>query len=168
MFKKIISLSILFISIYLLINTSIKKATSWITYKDEKQSFSDSKRTLELEFPNLEIKRFIKLGGEDYIDDNFATLLPENTNNIVIAGHNRNHIFHFLHNVKIGDEVIYHKNKTEFYYQVTEILTVKPEEIQYLEETETNQLTLLTCTKNNKMRLVIICRQNIEKNTSIS
>ena len=168
MFKKIISLSILLFSIYFILDTFIQKTISWKFYQNDIKEFYDSKRVIELEFPKFQIKRFIKIGTIEEIDDNFPTLLVGNKNNIIIAGHDRSHIFHFLHNLKIGNEVIYKNNDEEYFYQITNILVVKPEEIQYLEETTNKQLTLITCTEHNQKRLIIICQINGEKNKMIS
>ena len=70
MFKKIISLSILLFSIYLILDTFIQKTISWKFYQNDIKEFYDSKRVIELEFPEFQIKRFIKIGTIEEIYKN--------------------------------------------------------------------------------------------------
>ncbi|SEF48457.1 sortase A [Butyrivibrio sp. Su6] len=77
------------------------------------------------------------------------TVLPGELGNCVIAGH-RNYtfgkFFNRLEEVEIGD-MIYIDTPTDTYsYRVYEIKTVKPEDVEILENTDKEILTLYTCT----------------------
>ncbi|MBP3819268.1 MAG: class D sortase [Butyrivibrio sp.] len=77
------------------------------------------------------------------------TVLPGEVGNCVIAGH-RNYtfgkFFNRLGEVEIGD-MIYIDTPTDTYsYRVSEIKTVKPEDVEILENTDKEILTLYTCT----------------------
>lgn len=77
------------------------------------------------------------------------TVLPGEVGNCVIAGH-RNYtfgkFFNRLEEVEIGD-MIYIDTPTDTYsYRVYEIKTVKPEDVEILENTDKEILTLYTCT----------------------
>ena len=77
------------------------------------------------------------------------TALPGECGNCVIAGH-RNYTFgkyfNRLGEVEVGD-MIYIDTPVETYsYQVSEIKIVKPEDIEILENTDKEILTLYTCT----------------------
>lgn len=77
------------------------------------------------------------------------TVLPGEVGNCVIAGH-RNYtfgkFFNRLEEVEIGD-MIYIDTPTDTYsYRVYEIKTVKPEDVEILENTDQEILTLYTCT----------------------
>ncbi len=78
-----------------------------------------------------------------------ATVLPGEVGNCVIAGH-RNYTFgkyfNRLNEVEIGDMIYIHTPTEKYSYKVSEIKTVKPEEVEILENTENEILTLYTCT----------------------
>jgi sortase A len=78
-----------------------------------------------------------------------GTALPGEAGNCVIAGH-RNYtfgkFFNRLNEVEVGD-MIYIESPTETYsYRVSEIKVVEPTQVEILENTEKEQLTLYTCT----------------------
>ena len=69
--------------------------------------------------------------------------------NCVIAGH-RNYTFgtyfNRLNEVQVGD-MIYFDTRTETYaYQVSEIQVVEPDDLEILDDRDSEQLTLYTCT----------------------
>ncbi|SFP90326.1 sortase A [Butyrivibrio proteoclasticus] len=78
-----------------------------------------------------------------------STVLPGEVGNCVIAGH-RNYTFgkyfNRLNEVEIGDMIYIHTPTDEYSYQVSEIKTVRPEDVDILENTENEILTLYTCT----------------------
>ncbi|MBQ7431466.1 MAG: class D sortase [Butyrivibrio sp.] len=78
-----------------------------------------------------------------------STVLPGQTGNCVIAGH-RNYTFgkyfNRLNEVEIGDMIYIHTPTEKYSYKVSEIKTVKPEDVEILENTDKEILTLYTCT----------------------
>ncbi|OGV97218.1 hypothetical protein A2W24_04300 [Microgenomates group bacterium RBG_16_45_19] len=57
-----------------------------------------------------------------------------------------NTAFYRLPKLKMGDEIDINYQGQTYAYQVREIKTVKPWEVKYLTESQTNQLILQTCT----------------------
>lgn len=77
------------------------------------------------------------------------TAYPGEMGNCVIAGH-RNYTFgtyfNRLNEVQVGD-MIYFDTRTETYaYQVSEIQVVEPDDLEILDDRDSEQLTLYTCT----------------------
>ncbi len=157
--KKVGLLIIMSVCIYISVNDIKEETISFMDYQKEKIGIQKREDKLELEIPDLNFTRLIKEGTVDNIDDSFAILLRETEKNKVIAGHNIDTIFHELHNVKIGMKIIFNNHGDELKYQVEQILIVHPYEAHYLEETEEEQLTLITCTEHDQKRLVILCKR---------
>lgn len=71
--------------------------------------------------------------------------------NIGLAGHNRGYKINYFQNLKLlekGDEIVYTYNNYTNTYEVTKIKIIKDTEWEYLENTEENMLTLITCVEN--------------------
>ena len=87
--------------------------------------------------------------------------------NIGLAAHNRGYDVNYFQNLKLlreGDEIKYKYNQYENTYEVTKNIIIKDTDWQYLENTEENTLTLITCVENepNYRR----CVQAVEKEES--
>ena len=84
--------------------------------------------------------------------------------NIGLAGHNRgykNNYFEYLNKLKIGDEIKYKYNEFEGIYYVEKIETIKSTNWSYLDKSQNNRITLITCIENKPdLRL---CVQAIQK-----
>ena len=68
--------------------------------------------------------------------------------NIGLAGHNlgyKNNYFKNLNKIKKGDEILYKYKEFENVYVVNIIKTIKNTNWSYLESTEDNRITLITC-----------------------
>lgn len=66
--------------------------------------------------------------------------------NIVIYGHNKWAVLGKIKNIKAGDVItLVGQNALVYQYQVFETLTVTPEEIEHVLPTDTEQLTIYTC-----------------------
>jgi len=71
--------------------------------------------------------------------------------NIGLAAHNRGYEVNYFENlksVKIGDEIIYQYNDFKMIYEIDTIEIIKDTDWSYLEETEENKITLITCVEN--------------------
>lgn len=72
---------------------------------------------------------------------------PGEGGNIVIYGHNRNNVFGAIRWLNLGDKIeLTDKQGQVHEYKISETVTVKPEEIKYVGPTNTEMLTLYTCT----------------------
>jgi len=71
--------------------------------------------------------------------------------NIGLAAHNRGYEVNYFKDLKLlkeGDEIKYIYNGFEKIYEVDKCRIIKDTEWEYLEETEENMLTLITCVEN--------------------
>ncbi|HEX7018296.1 MAG TPA: sortase [Patescibacteria group bacterium] len=92
------------------------------------------------------------VGGVWETSDTTATHLvtsarPGEKSNIVIYGHNRDHLFKALHDVQAGETVtLVTEDGNEYHYQVSSKTVVTPDQIEVVLPTEKEELTLYTCT----------------------
>ena len=71
--------------------------------------------------------------------------------NVALAGHNRGYNCNFFQNLKkleIGDKIIYHTEKGEREYKVIVNKIIKQTDWRYIQDTEDNRITLITCVEN--------------------
>ncbi len=71
--------------------------------------------------------------------------------NIGLAAHNRGYKVNYFQNIKQlqkGDEIRYVHDKFEKIYEVEKCRIIKDTDWKYLEDTEDNRLTLITCVEN--------------------
>lgn len=71
--------------------------------------------------------------------------------NVCLAGHNRGYLCNFfqkIKNLKIGDEIIYYTEKGKRVYKVQTNKVILETDWSYIEETEDNRITLITCEEN--------------------
>lgn len=116
-----------------------------------------------LEIPKFNIKRLIKKGEtEDILSKNYVLYynsfvsLDKNNFNIILLGHNIESVFRFLHYLDIDDEIILVTHKNCYQFEVYDINIIPETETSVLNETHDNKtLTLITCMKNNKNRLLL-------------
>ncbi len=77
----------------------------------------------------------------------FSSARPTQGDNIVIYAHNKKNLFANLRQVKVGEVVkLTTQSGREYLYEVKETKVVKPSEIAEVLPTETEVLTLYTCT----------------------
>lgn len=80
----------------------------------------------------------------------FESTQKEN-GNIGLAGHNRGYNVNYFQDLKLlkeGDEIKYRHNRFEKIYEVEKNRIIKDIDWEYLENTEENTLTLITCVEN--------------------
>lgn len=107
-----------------------------------------------IEIPIINLKANIKEGTEkETLDDyvgHFEETQKEN-GNIGLAAHNRGYKYNYfekLKKLKINDEIIYKYENFEKKYLITKIEIIKNTDWSYLEKTEKNKITLITCVEN--------------------
>lgn len=112
-----------------------------------------------LAIPKINLKReiFALDSKENNVNHNLMlheeSIMPDNLNsNVIILGHSGwgiNAYFQNLYRLNIGDEVILYYNKQKFTYEITEIETQTKTGKLYLKVPNAENITLITCTKNN-------------------
>jgi sortase A len=75
------------------------------------------------------------------------TPLPGRDGNSAIAGHRTmyGHVFHDLHELEAGDEIVTYTSETRATYRILEIVVVDPSEVDVVAPTDEPRLTLTTC-----------------------
>ena len=107
-----------------------------------------------LEIPIINLKAPIEEGTTKEVMDIAIGHFEEtqkNTGNIGLAAHNRGYeknYFEKLKQLKEGDEIYYYYQENKRKYVVTNTGIIKDTDWSYLEETEENKITLITCVEN--------------------
>lgn len=108
----------------------------------------------EIEIPKISLKATIAEGTtketlNQYVGHFEQTQKEEG--NIGLAAHNRGYEVNYFQNLKLlqkGDEIKYIHNQFEKIYEVEKCRIIKDTEWEYLEDTEDNRLTLITCVEH--------------------
>ena len=120
-----------------------------------------------LEIPSINLKADIKEGTTKEILEDFIGHFEEtkkDIGNVGLAAHNRgykNNYFENLKKLKEGDLIYYQFEENKREYIVTKHTIIKDTDWSYLEDTEENTLTLITCVENEpEYRRCIQATQN--------
>jgi len=101
-----------------------------------------------------------------------TTVMPGTVGNCVIAGH-RNYsfgrYFNRLNELEKGDDIYIDTRETTYHYVVTEVKTVRPDQVEILESDDIEKVTLYTCTPiyTATHRLVVVAERVADSNTKI-
>lgn len=98
-----------------------------------------------------------------------GTAMPGEHGNIALTGHSSyfpwdsgrfKDVFALLHEVQMGDKILLYHKQTKYIYEVSDIKIVKPDDINVLDPTEDDRLTLITCTPigTDLRRLVVTAK----------
>ena len=136
---------------------------------DNKKNYKYEKQEINwyIEIPSIYLKAPIKESTNMEVLNEFIGHFESTSKtigNIGLASHNRgykNNYFENLNKVKKGDEIEYCYNDFKKIYLVKNIETIKSTNWNYLENSEKNMITLITCIENAPdYRL---CVQAVEK-----
>ena len=107
-----------------------------------------------LEIPIISLKANIEEGTTKEVMDNYIGHFEEtskNYGNVGLAAHNRgykNNYFSRLKELKEGDEIIYKEEIFYKKYKIIKKIIIKDTNWDYLQPTEENYITLITCVEN--------------------
>lgn len=107
--------------------------------------------------PAIALEAEISEGTSKEIMDKYVGHFEETSKsvgNVGLAAHNRGYNVNYFANLKKlkeGDKIIYKCYGFERTYVVTKNLIITDEDWSYLEETEKNTITLITCVENEPM-----------------
>jgi sortase A len=143
-------------------NYDYTKASNWFVGGAKKEEFESQNITFyTISIPTLGIENAkVTIGGEDLKDSLIqypGTQVPGKIGNSVIFGHSilpyffnpKNYlsIFSTLPKLESGDEIFVSFDGISYKYEVESMFEVKPEDIQILDQDNSNSfLTLVTCT----------------------
>lgn len=122
----------------------------------------------QIEIPKIELIAPIQDGTDVNTLNSYVGHFEETQNidgNIGLAGHNRGYpvnYFQRLKELEIGDTIIYKYYGNKKTYIVDVITVIQDTDWSYLENTEDNRITLITCVENTPN--VRRCIQGIESN----
>lgn len=117
-----------------------------------------------LEIPSINLKLSIADGIENDVIAKYVGHFPSTAlinGNVGLAGHNTQEFFANLKKLKEGDEIVYNFLLGSKTYVVNTIVEIQEDDWSYLEDTEDNRITLITCIKNQPTKR--LCIQAIEK-----
>lgn len=144
-----------------------KKQVSENTIKVAKEENKVSTVQWSIEIPKISLKAEIAEGTSKEVLDKYVGHFEETSKekgNIGLAAHNRGYKVNYFQNLKKlkeGDEIIYKYKNTKKTYIVKTLKIIKDTDWSYLEETEENTITLITCVENEPEYRR--CVQGIEK-----
>ena len=107
--------------------------------------------------PTIALEAEISEGTSKEVMDKYVGHFEETSKsigNVGLAAHNRGYNVNYFANLKKlkeGDEIIYKCYGFERTYVVTKNLIITDEDWSYLEKTEKNTITLITCVENEPM-----------------
>ena len=183
-FKRLILFSVIFLSIlismYLYSRTNFNEKNENIMQINKNiiseesilsnQNSQEENKIWQIEIEKISLNAEIAEGTSKEILNKYIGHFEETQKekgNIGLAAHNRGYDVNYFQNLRLlkeGDEIKYKYNQYENTYEVTKNIIIKDTDWQYLENTEENTLTLITCVENepNYRR----CVQAVEKEES--
>ena len=105
----------------------------------------------QIEIPEITLKEEITQGTtKEILIKNIGHFIntSKQEGNICLAVHNQMEYFKKIRLLKKGDEIKYKYNQFEKVYEVDKCRIIKRDELEYLEQTEDNMLTLITYVEN--------------------
>lgn len=121
---------------------------------DSGKESSNKENIWQIEIPIIGLIAPIREGTTKEIMDEFVGHFEHTAveqGNIGLIAHNRGYPKNYFQNIKelnVGDKIYYtYQDKTRVYY-VENIIVIKETDWSYLENTEDNRITLITCVEN--------------------
>lgn len=165
MLKKIVSLILITISSFFIINNfkEIKDYDDNVDLLIEKNNIN-RKYDGYISFKNK--KWLIKYGDYNEILNQNLVLMISNKEtleseygNIILAGHNNKYVFSNLYKLNKDDEIIVSDFNYEYLFKVYDISKVNIKNKSILDNVYDKKiLTLITCTSNNQIRYVVTAK----------
>lgn len=165
MLKKIVSLIIITISSFFIINNfkEVKDYNNNVDLLIEKNNIN-RKYDGYISFKNK--KWLIKNGDYNEILNQNLVLMISNKEtleseygNIILAGHNNKYVFSNLYKLNKDDEIIVSDFNYEYLFKVYDISKVNIKNKSILDNVYDKKiLTLITCTSNNQIRYVVTAK----------
>ena len=110
--------------------------------------------TWQIEIPQISLIANIEEGTSKEVLNKYVghfSITQRESGNIGLAAHNRGYEVNYFKDLKLlkeGDEIRYKYNEFEKIYEVRKSRIIKDTDWKYLENTEEDMLTLITCVEN--------------------
>lgn len=133
-------------------------------YKNYVQKkYKDMPKIWELDIPKIHIKAQINDGTDSDNLNKYIAHFIESAylkGNICLAAHNRGYDVNYFRDLKYlenGDEIIYKLGTVKLKYIVTKSKIIKDTDVEVIENTKENKITLITCVEGEpeKRRCVV-------------
>lgn len=165
MLKKIVSLILITISSFFIINNfkEVKNYDDNVDLLIEKNNIN-RKYDGYISFKNK--KWLIKYGDyNEILNQNLVLMISDKETleseygNIILAGHNNKYVFSNLYKLNKDDEIIVSDFNYEYLFKVYDISKVNIKNKSILDNVYDKKiLTLITCTSNNQIRYVVTAK----------
>ena len=149
-----------------------KAETSETRFTEDEEKHTERESEIwQIEIPKISLIANITEGTTKEILNHYVGHFEETqkeNGNIGLAAHNRGYEVNYFQDLKLlkkGDEIKYKHNEFEKIYEVEKCRIIKDTEWEYLENTEENRLTLITCVENEPEYRR--CVQAVEKEEEI-
>lgn len=141
---------------------NVEESTETIA-KDEIKNINGYIPVALIEIPSINLSQGIVKGVTDdilkyYLGHFESSVMPGEKGNFAVAGHrvsDYSEAFINLYKVKQGDKVLVKYNNNEYVYEIEEKFVVNPWQVDVLENTQDEIITLVTCTVGAKERLIV-------------
>lgn len=120
------------------------------------------KEIWNIKIPNINLVAPIKDGTEVEVLNKYVGHFKNSgyiLGNISLAAHNRGYpvnYFKDLKKLKIGDEIIYEFKDLKMTYKINQIKIIKDTDVEVVENTKENKITLITCVENQPEKRMCI------------
>ncbi len=117
--------------------------------------------------PRFNIKRLIKEGtSSSVLDGNYVGMHKlsgslEDSDLVILAGHNIPNVFGKLHSINIGDVVYIKAKDLDRKFVVYDSFIVSEYDFSYLKENRQHELLLITCTNTKGERLLVMLKEEL-------
>ena len=135
-------------------SSNINQDTKDVYLKLKNNYSVNVKEEWKIIIPKISLDAEISEGTRKEVMDEFVGHFEETTitsGNVGLAAHNRGYPVNYFSDIKTlkeGDEIIYKYKDFEIKYVVFVNIIISDEDWSYLENTEDNRITLITCVEN--------------------
>lgn len=118
--------------------------------KDTKKN----KQVWKIEIPKINLIAVINDGIDSENLNKYVGHFPQSgytSGNVCLAAHNRGYSVNYFERIKelqIGDKIIYKYKDLKLKYVVSQIKIIKDTDVDVIENTKENKITLITCVEN--------------------
>lgn len=132
----------------------IYQVTQIIKKNEIQENTKEEKSKWQIEIPKINLKAEIKDGIDEKTLNNYVAHFEESSyinGNVCLAAHNRGYKVNYFKNLKQlnqGDEIIYEFKNIKRTYIVAESKIIKDTDVEVIQNTKENIITLITCVEN--------------------
>lgn len=137
-----------------IVELSKEEVNAEIQQESYKQEEIEENKNWEIEIPKISLKAQISEGTDSQTLNKYVghfSMTPKEEGNVGLAAHNKGYPINYFENLKYlegGEEIIYTHNNFSKTYIVTKNIKISDTDWSHLENTRSNEITLITCIEN--------------------